>query len=221
MNPLSNWMSSSKMRIWHGYRPSTGHFTISERTVFFIEAKKRFKIDTITKTQYIHAYEGAVPAFSYTISNNTVYFTNESPGQYLHVTWYFGEHDSTNVANPFYVLDSTGILTVTLAAIHVHCGPFTTTQTIATVGLEHHNRTGNVVFTPNPSSGIYYLAPVNIYGKIKIYLFDIYGRNVFVDTWQNNSPAPHRIDLQNLPPGTYFYLLKSQAGDVSGKLIKR
>ena len=87
--------------------------------------------DTMTKTNYINVQETPTPGFTYTISGNTVNFTNTtSPLNGNTYQWDFGDNTSSTEVSPSHTYATAATYTVVLTVTSPSCGTVTTTQTI-------------------------------------------------------------------------------------------
>ncbi len=109
---------------------------------------------TITVPNYVCAYENVVAGFSATPQPTTIFatdvtFTDQSTGNPVNWTWYFGLLDSSYVQHPVYFFpnDEPGCYDVTLIADNADNCPDTVTQEIC-IDPEYSIYFPNV-FTPN------------------------------------------------------------------------
>jgi len=71
---------------------------------------------------------------------------------------------------------------------------------------------------PNPTNGIIYInIPENILHP-KIHVFDVYGRNVKIDSTPNNK---YVINLEDLPKGIYIIKIQGKNANLNYKVLKK
>jgi PKD repeat protein len=84
--------------------------------------------NTATQTNYITVGTIPTPGFSYSVSGNTVTFTNTSINA-TGYSWSFGDGNSSTSANPVHTYSGNGNFTVSLIANN-DCGPSVISQTV-------------------------------------------------------------------------------------------
>ncbi len=84
--------------------------------------------NTFSQPNYITVNTIPTPGFTYSVSGNTVTFTNNSTNATSY-SWNFGDGQTSTAANPTHTYSGNGTYTVTLTATN-NCGPATTSQTV-------------------------------------------------------------------------------------------
>ncbi len=151
-------------------------------------------------TRQVYVSQLAKPCkanFSYTISNDTVYFTNLSEGKNLYYSWNFGDGSSVTISDPFYVYEP-GVYVVSLTILDEETGCidiFSQKIEIGTSSLCKASFSYNiqpllrkVTLTNNSKGGNYYwdfgdgtasvdASPVKIYSNPGVYKITLIATN--------------------------------------------
>jgi len=111
--------------------------------------------DTLTMEDYIEVTPFPQAFFSYTVSGDTVFFTNGSIGDNLTFSWDFGDGSPvSNEVDPVHVFPGPGVYQVTLTAMSTYCAAGASKQVQAGPNGIAEGITGpSVRFFPNPVSG--------------------------------------------------------------------
>lgn len=149
--------------------------------------------------------------FSFSVSNDTVVFTNNSVNA-IQTRWFFGDGDSTVVTSPTHYYDSAGTFTVSLI-VSDGCLTDTISQQVTTelpVGVEAATITGLTVY-PNPVSGDeVYLSREILNGEYRLFSLD--GRIIVSGKMNGN-----RVELENLGNGVFVLELWNN-GSFAGRM---
>ncbi len=155
-------------------------------------------------------------AFTSTVSNLTLTFTDATTGGPVTWHWDFGDTNTSNQQNPVHTYAAGGTYTVTLTTTDA-CGvSSTTTTTIVIVGTNDLDISSLIQISPNPSEGLIQLM-LNSWTKddVSIMVMDQVGKVVYSEKISNTGNDQERIlDLQYLPQGMYF--LRMISGDQTG-----
>ena len=172
--------------------------------------------DTDTTVVPITVNPTPFAGYSSTLTGNVVTFTNTSTGGTMY-TWDFGDGNFSNLQNPNpYSYWTAGTYTIcltvtnTFSCTSVYCQ----SVTITTVGINETDISSSIIISPNPSNGQFSVQS----SEIKVQSFEIYnlvGEKIFQKTL---NPKSETINL-NAGDGIYFLKLKTQAGDVTKKII--
>ncbi len=147
-----------------------------------------------------------VAAFTYTVVNQTVTFTNGSTGATSWV-WDFGDGNTSTDQNPVYTYASNGVYMVTLTVQNGLCPTAVITQTIVVgpAGIETlAEETGMIIF-PNPTLGAIDLVFQSPSNMAQIEIIDLLGKIVYDNTVTNSvgSIFNIKLNLESLAKGTY------------------
>jgi len=151
----------------------------------------------------------------------TVQFDNLTPDlENYDFNWYFGNGDSSDVAEPTYTYTSNGIYSVTLVAIskatgcsdtfikedYVDCSGASigdATQDGFRYFVDEDNQTLNLSFENQPEN-------------LQFNLFDLYGK---VHSSAAISQKEYSVTLHGLAAGIYFFVLRKEGYVTGGKII--
>ncbi len=89
-------------------------------------------------------------------------------------------------------------------------------EQLVVTSISDINFDSNITVSPNPSNGVYYIN-TNDHKILNISVTDISGREVYKG---NNNDDKITLDLNNLPGGIYFLILKTEDKSFSTKIIK-
>ena len=131
--------------------------------------------------------------------------------------WDFGNGDTSNLENPYYVYTVEGTYTVTLT-VTGPCGTDTFTGTVHpnAVGIDEQSFVFDIL--PNPASDYVTLQSSEVFNNAQIEVIDATGRVVHQETATN---SVFRIDVQRFESGTYFIRVTSDTKMGIQKLIVR
>ncbi len=151
----------------------------------------------------VYMPDGTTPniGFTYSVQQNTVYFSNQSTqGSYI---WTFGDGHSSTDINPIYTYSSEGIYNVCLTLFS--CDTLTDCQQIILTDIpsEHINTDIAFEFSPNPCSNLIHITAQYPFTTNQYFvLTDILGKTVVTEK------LPLSISnctiTFNLPEGLYF-----------------
>ena len=168
--------------------------------------------------------------FTYTVSGNTVTFTNTSTGSYSDVYWHFGDAGSSwtlATSNPMsYTYPGPGSYHVTLglsdsSGLWYACDSLGANVTIdsSTVGVESISELSIVVY-PNPFQSSFAFTGLNSNEKYKLMVYNMVGSVVFLEQFQD--VLSKEISVADLSGGVYYYTLEnfSTHAVLAGKIFK-
>ena len=163
-------------------------------------------------------------AFSSTGNDTTRIYSFNSAGSvnYSSVVWYFGDGDSSFVANPSHLYADSGTYKVTLI-VSDYCGHSDTVAqniTLHHVTIETSFETLREVDTriyPNPATDGFTVQMPGTAERAVLTAYDVCGKLMFnqVMVAGNNN-----IDIKNLPAGVYCLLINTGQQVISRKLVK-
>ncbi len=162
--------------------------------------------------------------FTHNVNNNEVTFTNISNNATSY-SWDFGDTiGSSTEPNPVYAFASAGTYNVELTSTNVVCGDdiIVIPVTIATLGIDEENITGDVVAYPNPfNNSLIVKLPSNISNNIDITVYDLRGRKIN-NSYSINDTELVINNLSILSKGTYVLKItdNSYGKTVIKKIIK-
>ncbi len=159
------------------------------------------------------------PSFTYSVSNDTVFFQNTSTGG-KEYAWDFGDGTTGQGAMPEHVYEQPGVYSVTLT-VNDQCVNETITETILVDFTDAEEREGkeHCYLFPNPcTKGTNVILHNYLPRNASIVLYSAAGQRVIEHrllTGWNSLP------LDAVPPGMYFYEIRESGRKVkSGKLVK-
>ena len=158
--------------------------------------------------------------FTYTLSASTVTFSNLSTGGATSYSWNFGDGNTSTQTNPVHTYIAAGTYTACLVAVSPNCSDTVCkTINITTVtGENDYNLISSVSVFPNPASDNLFIDfGNNNFGKAEIYFNDVIGRTFEKKIIPAN--GKQMVDASVLQNGIYFLKLKTEAGEVTKKII--
>ncbi len=165
----------------------------------------------------------AVPDFSYTISNDTVFVMSNSSGE-TDIYWDFGDGSPLHPAGtPYYIYEESGTYTVTIYAVN-DCGTTSYSETID-INIEVVSSIGQIdegvyfILGPNPTKDFIYIdLSGESFHQAEMILFDMSGKEWMA---KNISDPISSIDLGRLPMGVYLLQVKIGERSSIHKVIKQ
>lgn len=161
--------------------------------------------------------------FTYTVTDNTVTFTNTSSNATTY-SWDFGDTTGSSTSeNPMYTFAATGTYNVVLTATNTDCGDDTITipVTVATLNVDDNVLAASNIY-PNPFKNSLTLnLPTSVNGHpIEATLLDLRGRIIL--TMKINHQNTLIMNTKSLANGSYFLRIKDveQGTSITKKLIK-
>jgi len=164
---------------------------------------------------------GDIPsaAYTYTMNNNTVNFTNTSLNS-TNFAWNFGDGNSTTIANPQHTFANPGTYNVSLTA-STNCTEFTTidTITITSTPVAELNAI-NFNFYPNPTNGLITLNFPSLLEDITIQVFNSIGQKLIHQNYSSINKTT--LDFTTYNQGIYQIVVIDKNGRISSnQLIKK
>ncbi|MBL4704048.1 MAG: T9SS type A sorting domain-containing protein [Flavobacteriales bacterium] len=152
--------------------------------------------------------EQSVAGFTYTISNDTVVFTNTSTGS-TGGLWTFGTLGTSSALDSTYVFPSNGSYDIEQIVWSSYGCADTVTQTInITVGLEENNLP-QISMYPNPTNGILHLVNSGSSEKFNVVIMDMTGKLLSHNVING---SVNTIDLSLFSEGQYIVRLSNDSG---------
>jgi PKD repeat protein len=156
--------------------------------------------------------------FSFSQSNDTIYFTNNSiAGNSF--SWNFGDASTSNLQTPFHVYADTGFYTVILTARDTLCNMDKKCYTVyvsSTTGINDLENDNQLSISPNPFSEFLNLK-VNGYQQFEILIYDIASRKLLQQTFASSIT----LNTKRFPKGMYLYEVRNSSGLCKkGKVVK-
>lgn len=144
-----------------------------------------------------------VANFGYLISNSEIDLTDSSKFSTAY-KWYFGDGDSSVIANPTHIYSSNGNYTVT-QIVYNECGSdtFTVNARIIT-GIADNQINDDVLIYPNPAYNQFYIDLKNLdKEQVSLFLIDLKGELLLKENYVNASKII-KFDITSLSAGTYL-----------------
>jgi len=172
---------------------------------------------TETKTNFIIVNTVPSSAFTFSGSNYTVDFTNNSSDATTYL-WDFGDGETSTLENPVHTFTTSGTFTVALTAFNLNCNDvFSQDVMLPMTGTDDYqitNKSFNVF--PNPSAGMvniefnYFFEP----GMMKVYNS---GGKIVTEALVSGSKMV--LDLTGQSEGIYFLKFKSDNVSCFNKIL--
>ena len=171
--------------------------------------------------------------FGWTYSNDSVLFTNNTPGirdSNTIVIWSFGNgtvaggytNDSTGVSNPGCIYDSTGVYNPCVSVYNTSTGCFAmvcnTIQYFKTETGIHNNdmSTSGFSILPNPAANVFSIISNETMMHGKAVIYDMTGRRVLAIQLHSKNV---NLQTDNFNNGVYFVTLENEKGRTTKKLV--
>lgn len=153
--------------------------------------------------------------FDYTISNNTVQFTNNSSDA-MEYLWEFGDGSTDSIPDPNHTYSSKGSYVVRLTV--TNCDESHTTEKVIDLGTWEFelNLPPNVELFPNPAKDYIYINTKSY--PLDITIFDMKGSRFYATYKRRDSAIA--VDLRHLSPGGYILFFKTQKETKQFRFIK-
>jgi PKD repeat protein len=207
------------------YSQSPAHTYNSADTFTVTQTVCNFKSSPCTcssKTMSIVTCSPPKANFSYSVFNDSVYFTNQSSGNPLSYFWNFGDGDTLTEQNPNHKYTTDGNYSVTLTVIN-SCGNNSSTQnvTIPPVGIIDLQNESDIIITFDPSTEILNIVlPVNYNiknPKAEIALYNMQGQLI------KSLPLKQlttEINISGIAKEVYVVQVKTEKSIIAKKFIK-
>ncbi|MBK7410879.1 MAG: PKD domain-containing protein [Saprospirales bacterium] len=158
--------------------------------------------DTLILENYLEVVPVPQAFFAYSVSGDTVFFTNGSIGSSLNYTWDFGDDTTpSNSVNPVHLYPGPGIYEVTLTALNTYCA--SSTSILIQVGP---NASGDISsrtaiqFFPNPVSDKLHVIVAGS-PPLELRCWNALGIRVYQVQVQEGTQL---IDMRGWAPGLYW-----------------
>ena len=174
--------------------------------------------DTLTLPAFIEVVPFPEAGFTYTLSGDTAFFTNQSTGINLNYNWDFGDGaPASNATNPVHVFPGPGTYEVTLLALTTYCadGASQILQVGPSSASDREAMRG-VRFFPNPFETHFFMENrTNERIEVRIRHAD----GAFLEK-RSLGPGLHAIDLSDWPAGMYVVEWQTGKGIFAQRLVK-
>lgn len=156
--------------------------------------------------------------FNYSVSGNTVNFSNTSANASSY-TWHFGDGTTSPLQSPSYTYNNAGTFTVSLQTLNQHHCPDSIKKSIraGTVGISNYSAVSKPICYPNPTTGI---AHIHMNGKKQPYEISVFTPSGETVIAQTTADPTVDIDLTNQASGVYVIRIKDQSDSYILKLVK-
>jgi len=181
-------------------------------------AFSKYGNDTIQKDEYIDVLFSPEPIFDYNISNDTIFFQNNSLNSTGYI-WYFNGVKSSFTANPIYKFGDANDVDVTLVAVN-KCDSSVLSKKIITTDVEDLGEEVGLFIYPNPNSGKFrFSSTFGINGESNLIIYNIYGKIVYDEKFSgiHKKHGEYTIDISGLKSGLYYMSLLSKSNTVYKK----
>lgn len=171
----------------------------------------------------------ATPGFNYTVTNNSVAYTNSSTCIGCASTiyaWNFGDASPiSNVASPTHVYASTGGYNVCLIVYGTATGGQTCSDTlcksilVSSLGVD--DVTGHqLALYPNPAHDKISIDIPHLTSLSTLTLTDMTGREIYMTSLPSSAAGHYEIKLGQASKGVYFVRIRNQQQWYSAKFVK-
>lgn len=177
-------------------------------------------MDELSLTDFIEAVDFPEPDFTFTISGDTAFFTNTTPGTGLSFSWDFGDGSAPSAAvDPFHIFPADSVYVVTLSASNLYCGSgITYPVNMGEMSVFSRLAPSVARLFPNPATEQVFVEisrPLAEGGQLIIW--DALGR----ERWQQAlAGSPAAIDVASWPAGFYWVEIRWKNAVWQGRLIK-
>ncbi|OFX17377.1 MAG: hypothetical protein A2033_15195 [Bacteroidetes bacterium GWA2_31_9] len=166
--------------------------------------------DADTANVVVNQY--AVSSFTYSVSNDTVYFTNTSTA-YDSFIWYFGDGTTSTALNPIHVYATSNTFAVSLTVTN-SCGDIVSYASIPVIFTGIDNMVSeNIRIYPNPTNGTLVIENAK---KFDVKIYNIIGDCVL--SFKNNSDI-YKVDVSKIPTGNYILQINSGNEVITKRII--
>jgi PKD repeat protein len=164
------------------------------------------------------------PNFGYTMTNQTVAFSDSSTGA-ISWTWLFGDGNASFNQNPIYTYSAAGTYNVTLIVTNGVCSPDTIVKTIviSATGLDEINASANLSLQPNPPTEQSVLTFRSEEKSAELALINAMGQSVITKAITPAAAGVYSetLDISALPSGIYMVRITAGNENAIQRLIKR
>ncbi len=181
-------------------------------------AFSKYGNDTIVKSEYIDVLFNPVSEFSYTISGDTIFFTNESLNSSDYI-WYFNGTISSFKTNPIYKFGNSPEVEVTLVAKN-KCDSSVISKQIFTTDIDEFEESNAIFIYPNPNSGKFgFNSDFELKDEDILKIFNIYGNLVYQVTFAylKKKKGEYVVDIESLKSGLYYMSISNKTNIICKK----
>ncbi len=198
----------------------TYNFSLSDSDAAHIRLAARLVAYDSMSYWHIGQYDVKAQA-TYTVTGNSVYFTNSSANAASY-SWSFGDGSTSTLVSPANDYSSAGIYTVTLVAIN--CGKSDTLQMIVNTypaGItEPTASVTDFIISPNPAhESLNIRAGKNASGLFDLHIINSLGQIVY-GTENNYTEKDTMINVAALPQGFYVVAISTQGALIYKSFVK-
>lgn len=165
-----------------------------------------------TTHKYIYVNQLSTANFSYTVSGDTVTFTNNSTNSDSYV-WDFGDGTTSAEINPVHVYANSNTYSVSLTATN-SCGDDVSSTSIPVIFTDVNNVVSEKVrIYPNPTNGIMVVENAK---NLEVKIYNILGDCIL--SLKNNSDI-YTVDVSKIPAGNYILQINTEDKIITKRLI--
>lgn len=172
--------------------------------------------DTLLLENYIEVVPVPQAFFTYSVSGDTVFFSNASTGGNLSFSWDFGDGSaSSNSVNPVHLFPGPGLYEVTLTALNTYCaGAASLLIQVGPNAAEEKPQAASLRVFPNPVRDLLFV-------QVGEKRMEMEFRNALgVCVYRSDiGPGLQPIDVGNWPPGLYWVEWKENGKRFGRRLI--
>ena len=164
---------------------------------------------------YVFVNDTTNADFTYSINNDTVYFTpyDTLASSYL---WDFGDGNTDTLMSPKHNYTNYGNYQVSLI-ISNSCGIDTVTKQIIVSDISN-NSNSDILIYPNPSNNYLQIKSSTQINNIQVY--DIYGKKITNFTISDTDKINKNLNVSDLIKGVYFIKIQTDKGNLISKFVK-
>lgn len=177
--------------------------------------------DSTCQTITISGNQNCVASFTYTMSGNTVNFTNTSTAGTFVMGWYFGDSQTSFTNNPSHTYANPGTYNVCLIIMNQNqqfCDSTCQTIVVQPSSISEQFNGEAITIAPNPANDFINVNFAATGGNTTIEILDIAGRVVMTEQLNVAGSVFHTVNIQSIPSGAY-YLRLSSGNMIGGKRI--
>lgn len=154
------------------------------------------------------------------VNGDTLIVANAS--EFSSFQWFIDGNPIPGANGPSYVIGATGLYSVQVTDPQNCIGTSDQQMVTCCVGIEEAFFNAEIDLYPNPSTGQFTLA-VSTKQKLELNLsiYNVLGKQVWVDALQASGTSNKAIDLSDLPDGIYFLNLEAEGKTAVRKLVKQ
>jgi hypothetical protein len=184
--------------------------------------------DTDMVTVPVMAFNDPVVNFTYTVTNNSVKFTNTSDAGKYRITkwlWNLSQAPTSTLKELTRVYTQLGTYPITLTGTNELTGASgskrDTVKIITLSVLQNEGVNNSIKMYPNPASDKVNLTVSETYDQFNVSIIDVAGNRVFVERQYGKTNGKLQINVSTLPEGQYLLMVDTEDGFSVKKLTIR